>query len=145
MSKCALCKTSLKDDEINVCDKCRLDFLNFKQQLSEKDKEIKRLKYLLLDKENKSTFFEQLYNQTIEDAKIVKDCGSFTALNKIIRKQVCDEIREMALDYYYFQGDAEKFDGNLYLISKFDLENILDQIEQAKESMNEDIQNRNNI
>lgn len=65
-----------------------------KEQLSEKNKEIERLKYLLLDRENKSTFFEQLYNQTIEDAKIVKDCGSFTALNKIIRKQACDEIRE---------------------------------------------------
>lgn len=130
MSKCALCKTSLKDDEINVCDKCRLDFLNFKQQRSEKDKEIKRLKYLLLDKENKSTFFEQLYNQTIENAKIVKDCGSFTALNKIIRKQVCETIRQE----FEKRLKGKKWEDSI-LIGKVcnTINDVIDQIEQGEQ------------
>lgn len=96
-----------------------------KEQLAEKDKEIKRLKYLLLDKENKSTFFEQLYNQTIEDAKVVKDCGSFTALNKIIRKQVCDEIRT-----YDRTTNKQKVSYTEYVMG---LCEFLDQIEQGEQ------------
>lgn len=93
--RCPICKTSLKDEEMYVCDKCK----KLPQQLAEKDKEIKKLKCLLLDKENKATFWEQIYNQTIEDNKILKNCGSFTALNKIIRKQVCDKIRVKFNEY----------------------------------------------
>ena len=154
MSKCALCKTSLKDDEINVCDKCRLDFLNFKQQLEKaeqelafyqdeiknrgtcglceklENKQIKELKEQLAEKDKEIEYWQQ---QATNTTNALTNDG-YAMIMKAIRKQVCDEIREMALDYYYFQGDATKFDGNLYLISKFDLEeNILNKLEQGEQ------------
>ena len=79
MSKCALCKTSLKDYEINVCDKCRLDFLNFEQQLAEKDKEIEYLRE------------RNFYKVSLKDEECL---GVYPKnMEKIIRHQVCDEIR----------------------------------------------------
>ena len=86
-----------------------------KQQLAEKDKEIEELR---------DEIARQKYAENTTDYWVRKNIKE-----QEIRKQVCDEIRDISLDFYYFQSDATKFDGNLYLLSKFDLENILDQIE----------------
>lgn len=107
----------------------RLQKENLEQQLAEKDKEISMLKCIVKKEHPEIERITDTNNElTIILNKIV------SADEKEIRKQVCEMIREMALDYYYFQGDAEKFDGNLYLISKFDLEeNILNKLEQGEQ------------
>lgn len=128
MSKCALCKTSLKDDEINVCDKCRLDFLNFKQQLAEKDKEIEEYK-----------------------TQIKEFCG--TKLAKLIdkkeqelRHQICNEIfKELQenVDCYFEERKCNSPHSQLPYIWFNEIRfrkflNKIEQGEQAKESMNAD-------
>ena len=148
MSKCALCKTSLKDDEINVCDKCRLDFLNFKQQRSEKDKEIEKLKNFM-SKWHFENFesFENHYNylmslknreQLMVENEAMKETianllGQKKTSSKEIRKQVCDEIREkikkciIEEDISYWNTD---YGDRCWLYAlEVDMTKILDQIE----------------
>lgn len=161
MSKCALCKTSLKDDEINVCDKCRLDFLNFKQQLSEKDKEIEEL-----EESNEVTkalyknYYTQLQNYksklygidipklrkkqlTLEEKEIYykgfENCerqfaSHIADITIEIRKQVCDEIREF-IDNNEHSEENEAKQSSESVIYTSQLYKFLDKIEQTKENM----------
>ena len=73
--RCPICKTSLKDDEINVCDKCR----TLPYQLVEKDKELAELK-------------DRLEYITGNENGIVR-VFDITDHNKELRHQVCEEIR----------------------------------------------------
>ena len=119
MSRCALCKTNLKDDETNVCDRCRLDFLEFKQQLAKKDKEIEELHKILDSQKRHIDIIEQPFRGrgTKRTGNVILD------FELSIRKQVCDELRNKVL---VSNGMISNMDELL------NFRKILDQMEQAK-------------
>lgn len=101
-----------------------------KEQLSEKDREIERLKQendklalALAEEPDKDELlqlkqdFDILYNKTKER-------------DRSIRKQVCDEIRDKCI---YVAGTKRLCENTS--VSTYNLNEILDQIEQAKESI----------
>lgn len=110
---------------------CAKKYEKYEEKLTEKDKEIERLKqendklaFALAEEPDKDELlqlkqdFDILYNKTKE-----RDAS--------IRKQVCDEIRgKLEMDEY---NTCENTAFCVYLDY---LKEILDQIEQAKESMN---------
>ena len=97
-------------------------------QLAEKDKENKLLRDVLnnLKGEKASDTLVNAVNAVYEP--LIEE------RMRQIRHQVCQEIKERALDLYYFTPSEvlEHFGGNYYLLAKYDLEEILDQIEKGE-------------
>lgn len=106
---------------------------DLEQQLAEKDKEIEKYKQQCYDCKHLHKKLElNIKNKLINDIENLR--AEKRDYERIIRHQVCQEIRERALDLYYFTPNEvlEHFGGNFYLLSKYDLEEILDQIEKGE-------------
>lgn len=84
-----------------------------RQQLKEKDEEIEQYQKLINDICNK--FY----------------AGSLNDLPQKITHQVCEKIRKLAHGLWYFvlEEQKEHFEGNRYVLSQKDFNDILDQIE----------------
>lgn len=92
---------------------CAKKYEEYEEQLAEKDKEINKLQQMaIIDMQTKEILELQVAT---------------------IRKQVCDEIREK-LPYYEYSFQEPEVP-RVDVIEIRDIEFILDQIEQAKESM----------
>jgi len=106
--------------------------------ITEKDKQIKYLEKLCDKERLKTTELQQQIRgeKTMFDmyrANTIQKGIADPEATKIIRKQVCDEIKkELSKDYPYFDWEDMK-DSYLYDISGKEIYDVLDQIEKGEE------------
>lgn len=118
------------------------DIIDLKQQLKEKDEEIENkeenLKKYARDAiayrrelAEKDARIEKLDNLNLQ---LLKEIGELNFKLKSNTKQVCEKIREKTDGLWYFVLDEQKehFEGNRYVLSRKDFDDILNLIEKGE-------------